>query len=771
MDFNEIVNKFYVKTSNKNSVKAVCPCHRDKNASLSLTYDEATQKTLVYCHAGCDTNEILTFAGLTFEDLGATNKSKEENSNIENIYSYVDENGLLLFEKIRFKNKEFRQRRYIDDKTIWGLSAGIYTETYPNSNNYSPKERPGAKRITLQEQPKVLYNLPKLLNAVKNGYPVYIVEGEKDVNTMAKLGLVATTAPSGGGKGNKKWLDSYSKYFKGASVVILSDNDEAGQIFAKEIKSKLKNYAHATKTITISNQPKGDITDWINEGHDIDDFSDILKKYNWEYAPWIYEKNKKGDLGVNQGIIANCISKTLDYTIIGNPASQKAMIFMYSDGIYKETSKKALNKYVSDYIPNYLITSNLLNNITELLTNEKTFQYSILNGDKNIINLKNGLYNVTTGELKAHNSQYISSTQLDVFYNPNAINHGYWDNFIDTLTMGDIQLKNIIQEWYGLILSNYDASEPKKLLLLYGPGDTGKSKLISILEELLGEENSKSIQVQKLGDRFALGDIFKSRLLHYGDLPSKMIDDSSLTILKVLTGGDTLSVERKGIDSFTIKYRGALMYACNELPIITGDLGKHVFDRFMIIPCNNPIPKEKQNPRIVEQLLLDKEYIFNWSMEGLKRLLDNNLKFTHSKQSEAAKEGYSLKSDSVRAFINEFYDITSNQRNRIKLKDIYLKYESYCAENGKRTVSKDTFKDRMSNFGLVLKPYLGYPSYSGISEKELIPIENNFNPFEKPKGIQENLISDTNNSESCQIKESVDKGSTMTWNTSNIIEL
>lgn len=767
MNFNEIVNKFYIKSSSRNSVKAVCPCHRDKNASLSLTYDEATQKTLIYCHAGCDTHEILTSVGLAFEDLGTTNKSKEENSNIGNIYSYVDENGVLLFEKIRFKNKDFRQRRYIDGKTVWGLSAGIYTETYPGSNNYSPKERPGAKSITLQEQPKILYNLPKLLNAIKNGYPVYIVEGEKDVNSMTKLGLVATTAPSGGGNGNKKWLDSYSKYFKGASVVILPDNDEAGQSFAKEIKSKLKNYAHATKIITISDKPKGDITDWINEDHDLNDFLDILKKHDWEYAPWIYEKNKKGDLGINQGVIADCISKTLDYIIVGNPASQKAMIFTYSNGIYEEISKKALNKYVSDYIPNHLITSNLLNNITELLTNEKTYQYSMLIGDKNIINLKNGLYNVTTGELKPHDSKYISSTQLDVAYNPNPINHGYWDNFIDTLTMGDLQLKNIIQEWYGLILSNYDASEPKKLLLLYGPGDTGKSKLISILEKLLGEENSKSIQVQKLGDRFALGDIFKSRLLHYGDLPSKMIDDSSLTILKVLTGGDTLSVERKGIDSFTIKYRGALMYACNELPVITGDLGKHVFDRFMIIPCNNPIPKEKQNPRILEQLLLDKESIFNWSMEGLRRLLNNGLKFSYSEQSEASKEMYSLKSDSVRSFINEFYDITNNPRNRIKLKDLYLRYEVYCAENGKKTVGRDTFKDRMSNIGLVLKTYCGYPSYYGISEKEFLLVEDDFNAFEKPKEIQEKLIKD----ETIEIQKSIDDGATMTWNTSNVIKL
>ena len=740
MNFNEIVNKFNVKHSYKNLVKAVCPCHQDKNASLSLTYDGANQKTLIYCHAGCDTKEILNKVGLTFEDLGSATKSKEENSNIENIYSYVDEKGILVFEKIRFKNKDFRQRRYVNGYTIWGLSAGVYTETYPGSNNYSPKDRPGTNSIILQEQPKILYNLPKLLNAIKNNYTVYIVEGEKDVNTMAKLGLVATTAPNGAGKGNKKWLDIYSQYFKGASVVILPDNDETGQNFAKEIQYKLKNYAHATKIIVISDKPKGDITDWINEGHNIDEFRNIINSTIWKYAPWISE-NTRNKLSVNQGIIADCIRKTFSYMVVGNPGSKKTMIFAYSNGIYKEISRKALNKYVNSYIPNFLATNNLLNNISELLTNEDTEPYSILTGDPNIINLKNGLYNVKANEFKPHSSDYISSVQLNVKYNPNYINHGYWDEFLNTLTMNDEDLKNIIQEWYGLVLSNYNAAVPKKLLLLYGKGDTGKSKLISVLIDLLGDNNSQSIQIQRLSDRFALGNIFKSRLIHYGDLPSKRIDDAALAVLKGLTGRDDISIERKGIDSFNIQYRGALMYSCNELPIITGDLGKHVFERFMIIPCNNPIPKEKQNPKLMDQLLLDKEYIFFWSMEGLKRLISNNYMFTYSSKSEEAKTGYKLKSDSVRAFVNECYDITDNKKDRIKASVLYSAYEKWCAENGKQSVAKDKFKDRMiNNLNLVLKPYHGYTTYLFIKEKELTEIEDDDNPFdEEPQEQQQAL--------------------------------
>ena len=154
-------------------------------------------------------------------------------------------------------------------------------------------------------------------------------------------------------------------------------------------------------------------------------------------------------------------------------------------------------------------------------------------------------------------------------------------------------------------------------------------------------------------------------------------------------------------------------------------------------------------------------------MEGLRRLLNNGLKFSYSEQSEASKEMYSLKSDSVKSFINELYDLTDNTRNRVKLKDLYLRYEVYCAENGKRSVGRDTFKDRMSNMGLVLKPYCGYPSYYGISEKEFLLVEDDFNAFEKPKEIQEKLIKN----ETIEIQKSIDDGATMTWNTSNVIKL
>ena len=114
-----------------------------------------------------------------------------------------------------------------------------------------------------------------------------------------------------------------------------------------------------------------------------------------------------------------------------------------------------------------------------------------MEGKENIINFKNGLYNVESSKLVEHNSDYITQNQFDMNFNKKPVNNGYWDKFMDSFTMGDIQLKNILQEWVGLILSNYNGSLVKKMLILYGEGDTGKSKFIDLLVKMIGEKRTK----------------------------------------------------------------------------------------------------------------------------------------------------------------------------------------------------------------------------------------------------------------------------------------
>lgn len=109
---------------------------------------------------------------------------------------------------------------------------------------------------------RVPYRLPTLMHAPSD-VPVFICEGEKDCDALTARGLVATTNPGGA----EKWLTSMSPYLRGRDVVILPDNDQAGEDHALDVAAKLHGIA---RSVTIHRLPglpeKGDVSDWLAAG-------------------------------------------------------------------------------------------------------------------------------------------------------------------------------------------------------------------------------------------------------------------------------------------------------------------------------------------------------------------------------------------------------------------------------------------------------------------------------------------------------------------------
>lgn len=152
---------------------AACPCpaHDDRKPSLSIK--DVGDKVLLKCHAGCRTEDVVSALGLTMRDLFLDEGSDEKG--FSHTYDYNDEQGTLLFQVCRTKRKDFPCRRPGENGT-W-----IY-----NLN--------GVRRV--------LYRLPELIGADLT-QPVFVAEGEKDVDRLWKGGLVATTNSGGQGTGEK----------------------------------------------------------------------------------------------------------------------------------------------------------------------------------------------------------------------------------------------------------------------------------------------------------------------------------------------------------------------------------------------------------------------------------------------------------------------------------------------------------------------------------------------------------------------------------------
>jgi 5S rRNA maturation endonuclease (ribonuclease M5) len=224
--------------------KAHCPAHDDAHCSLSIS-EGGDGKVLVKCHAGCTQESLIgALRGKGFWPQRMSNGARQRArmgrvGRIVAVYDYTDAMGNLLFQTVRYEPKTFRQRRPDGDGGyIWNLK-GVHP---------------------------VLYRLPDLIEAVANGHKVAVVEGEKDVDNLAKIGIAATCNHGGAGKG--KWKPAvHGAHLKGANVIVIPDNDQPGRDHARSIAHSLKNWAADVRLLELPNLlPGGDVSDWLGNG-------------------------------------------------------------------------------------------------------------------------------------------------------------------------------------------------------------------------------------------------------------------------------------------------------------------------------------------------------------------------------------------------------------------------------------------------------------------------------------------------------------------------
>ena len=228
---------------------ARCPCREDdQNPSLSVGVGN-DGRVLLNCHRGvCNVEQICESMDLKVADL-YPNKTTKKKLELTDTWSYYDADGALSFQKLRFiddvGNKTFRQRR----------PDGV-----------------GGWEYNLNGVQKILYKLPEVLAAINEQRDIWVVEGERDADTVCGTGRTATTMPGGAGK----WLKEHTVSLRGAKrVIICADNDEVGQNHAWQVSAELEDAGIPTMVL---HSPVGkDVSDLIKAGHQITELVKLAK--------------------------------------------------------------------------------------------------------------------------------------------------------------------------------------------------------------------------------------------------------------------------------------------------------------------------------------------------------------------------------------------------------------------------------------------------------------------------------------------------------------
>lgn len=258
------------------------PSHIDENPSVSISTGHSAD-LVMKCFGGCTQDEVwdavLEMTGdREIPDIRPMTEKKDER------YWYTDAKGNNVFCVDRYYdstgNKRFRQKHLVGTELVDGLN----------------------------DIPRLLYNLPVITR--KNKKPVFWVEGEKDVASLADIGLVATCTPQGS-QSFARCLASNPQLLEplaGKEVIIIADNDAAGRKYASDVADSLVEYASKIWTLNFGDAyPAGyDISDHIGLGYDVSDWVKSSKRLlfdssdpegTWNALP-PYDENAIGDVTI-----------------------------------------------------------------------------------------------------------------------------------------------------------------------------------------------------------------------------------------------------------------------------------------------------------------------------------------------------------------------------------------------------------------------------------------------------------------------------------------
>lgn len=309
-----------------------------------------------------------------------------------------------------------------------------------------------------------------------------------------------------------------------------------------------------------------------------------------------------------------------------------------------------------------------------------------------LINLANGTFEIKGNDFKLRGfkrSDFLTY-QLKFDYDEDA-GCDKWQAFLDKV-LPDPSAQSVLAEYLGYVFAK--GLKLEKALILYGTGANGKSVVFQVVMALLGKDNVTNFSLESLGKNYfraMIGD----KLLNYS---SEISDRLQVEKFKQLTSGEPVEARLPYGQPMMLTNYARLMFNCNVLPRDVEHTNAF-FRRFKIIPFEVTILESEQNPDLAKEII-DTELsgIFNWVLNGLKRLLEQK-QFSPCESSDRILETFRCESDSVAMFVIDEHYKSSTDKTRT-IKELYAEYKNYCLENNYRPLGRNKFAKRLEANGI-----------------------------------------------------------------------
>jgi len=671
----------------------------DEKPSCSMNVDTGLWK----CHACGAKGNPITIA----QKLGVTIPKKRRPRNgtpkREGHWFYQDEDGINVIEVEKWcpsldgtRDKGFRQRKV------------------------------GSIEWSVSDARRVLYRLPELLKT-EPGSMILLPEGEEKADWLVTLGFCATTNVGGAAS----WKQEYITYFRDRHVVILQDNDKAGENRSRKLAPLLATVAASVKVLLIPNLPdKGDIADWIVAGGTAEQLMEMIQarpvfvpssslmismsspnnqynrnedgnaqrfvrlhkddfRFDGDRQKWLQYDGKRWEPDTSGAVIQAMLDVARELHLEADqlehgtvPATTEA----------KMVRKWAVASGNHSTVKDALVLARSLPGMT--VKASQLDRYPLL------VNCQNGILDLELGELLPHDPTRLLTTMVPAEFHEDAV-CPRWEALLDYAMFGDQQMVDYIQRqvgyWIGGLVNE------QVFFMHEGESKAGKSTFFDTLKHLfdqLAGITPAKLLFETIGEQHPAGlaTLVGKRLAICQDADEGVLAEG---MVKRLTGDRTHTARYMRGNFFEFPGFFKLVFVCNDKPYVRGQHDA-IWNRVRITHWGRVVPVELRDETLFEKLIEKTELdgIFNWAAIGARKYFAERLNTPKPMMDQLAS--YRLEMDQIGRWLEERCVIGAEFQCPIN-----ALWESFCyhAETRReKTGTMNRFARELTRKGYVTDP-------------------------------------------------------------------
>lgn len=363
--------------------------------------------------------------------------------------------------------------------------------------------------------------------------------------------------------------------------------------------------------------------------------------------------------------------------------------YHYANGVWAEVKESMLGQIIHHALKDDVQASWIENGI-KLLRNAVNREESEWPQHINLVNLKNTMLDLDTKNVLPHSPHYGSRTQLPVNYNPDAGWSELWVNFLRDVFPDDLnyEKRTLLQQYFGYVLLR-DVRFHKALFMI-GSGANGKSTVIEVLSAMVGEDNTSNLAMHELQDKFR-AHFLMNKLVNMAS-ETNTRDPMVMDIFKKVVAGDQIQAERKYVEVFKFRPYAKWIISMNEAPVIT-DKTYGFQRRVDVLEFTKRFTEEERIPDMYKLLVQEIDGVFNWAVDGLFALLQNN-RFTAGPTINQATEKIMETMNPFLIFANECLEVHDGINESTTR--LWNAYKAWCADGRNRPLGRNKFLEQVT---------------------------------------------------------------------------